>query len=476
MSAQTDIVSRVRALIDETPQRPYLEEAAIAAWIAAVMALEPDRAIWHARRLFGIGGSEIGALIATERGVFSHNDATDIGAGKLLRQAIQPGTGDTARGTEMEAVVAAKFLKKYGATRDTEAIEHLNAFGACADYPWLVGNPDDIVVIDGRRLMPDYKVPMPNNFQEIVNGGAPLEYAAQLHHYRARCERAGIHIDGLILVPFSLKDWEPVALEIPFNAALENEIFVVGDRFWYDYVLQGKVPERRYADAENAVRAIAPAEVPPILRARIERAAQLKALADASYTAFGAEKAAVEQMFGLQFQGTANRLEYAGLKVATKTENAINKIAAIEALQRLGVDLTPLLKEGFDRYDNSKVLDAIRGLRDRLDPQTLASIFSEARTVSVSVTARKKGSEADHRAAWRAYCDRVVDGFVHNNTVRAQPQAQAAIQGSENRVLTDPHKGADNVLNTQVKMPDQGVHSHEQQRISGPKGTPRPRL
>ncbi|PKM46941.1 MAG: hypothetical protein CVV05_00565 [Gammaproteobacteria bacterium HGW-Gammaproteobacteria-1] len=473
MTTQTHTIAKVRALIDETPQRPYLDETAIETWIRAVMALEPGRAVWHARRLFGIGGSEIGDLIATERGVFSHSDATEIGAGKLLRYPIQPGTGDTTRGTELEPVVAAKFLEKYGAKRDTEALEHLRAFGACADYPWLVGNPDDLVVIDGRRLLPDYKVPLPHNFLEIVNGGAPLCYAAQLHHYRARCERAGVKIDGLLLVPFSLKDWEPVALEVPFTPALENEIFVVGDRFWYDYVLQGKVPERRHQDAENAVRAIAPGEVPELLRARIERAAQLKALADASYTAFGTEKTAVEQMFGLQFKGAANRLEYAGMTIATKTENAINKVTAVEALQRLGVDLTPLLKEGFDRYDDAKVLQAIQDIRNSLDPKTLASIYSEARKVGLSVTARKKGAEADYRAAWRNYGDRVVDNFIHNNQARTQTQTGKTHE--KHSPLTDQRAATDNSASTDMQKTDQGVR-HEQQRISGPKGTSRPRL
>jgi len=473
MTTQTDTIASVRALIDETPQRPHLDEAAINHWIAALMALEPHRALWHARRLFGIGGSEIGALIATERGVFSHSDATEIGASKLLRRPIQPGTGDTARGTELESVVAAKFLDKYGAKRDTEALEHLRAFGPCADYPWLVGNPDDLVVIDGRRLLPDYKVPLPHNYQEIVNGGAPLDYAAQLHHYRARCERAGITIDGLILVPFSIKDWEPVALEVPFTPALENEIFVVGDRFWYDYVLQGRVPEPRHATADNAVRAIAPGEVPPLLRARIERAAQLKALGDASYNAFTTEKAAVEQMFGLQFRGAANRLEYAGMKIATKTENVVNKVAAIEALQRLGVDLEPLLKEGFDRYDSAKVLAAIQGVTKSLDPKTLASIFEASRTVGVSVTARKKGPEADYRAAWRNYCDRVVANFIHRNAEGAQPQAVA--ERKEHCLLTEQSAGANNSATTHMQQTDQGVR-HEQQRVPGPQGASRPRL
>ena len=58
---------QVRKIIDSLPQRKFMKDEDIERWIESVWENEPDRIIWHANRLNGFGGSEIGVLVADMR-------------------------------------------------------------------------------------------------------------------------------------------------------------------------------------------------------------------------------------------------------------------------------------------------------------------------------------------------------------------------------------------------------------------------
>jgi hypothetical protein len=51
-------VSQVRKIIDALPQRNLMRDEDIEKWIEIKLAEDPDRIVWHARRLSGFGGSE----------------------------------------------------------------------------------------------------------------------------------------------------------------------------------------------------------------------------------------------------------------------------------------------------------------------------------------------------------------------------------------------------------------------------------
>lgn len=136
-------------------------------WIERVMRIDPKRLLWHADRLMGFGGSEVGTLVCENenlgRGVFT--TARRIVMGKLLMAAPEMSNATMMIGSVMEPLVQEAFHAEY-AQFDCHTDEA--AYKAIADLqsldrnfsrkrPWLVGNPDDIVMIKGKRFLVDYK-------------------------------------------------------------------------------------------------------------------------------------------------------------------------------------------------------------------------------------------------------------------------------------------------------------------------------
>lgn len=135
--------------------------------------------------------------------------------------------------------------------------------------PWLVGNPDDLVMVKGRRLLPDYKVP--STYSEHVE----FDYSAQLHHYALGARLRGIQIDGLVLAKLDLSPataedlvqrlegasleeiervgrliaeadlpgFRVVAQVIEQSKSMYVDILATGKLYWEDFVLQGAIPK-----------------------------------------------------------------------------------------------------------------------------------------------------------------------------------------------------------------------------------------
>ncbi len=237
--------ARLIARLAELPQRPFINDVDADAWVDSVISREPERADWHIDRLFGIGGSEIGTLLAADDGLFHpFSTARDITAAKLLSKTLEPANGDMARGTACEPM-ARDLYRAMVAARGGHPREDLLAAIAAADndpdHPWLIGNPDDIVEENGKVYIIDYKVPMPDQIAHYDDTGVPFYYAAQLHHYRAIATRLGIHIDGLRLGSMNFKAWNIDERDIPYDQNLHDRIMASGDRYWNDYVLKGRL-------------------------------------------------------------------------------------------------------------------------------------------------------------------------------------------------------------------------------------------
>lgn len=241
----TSIQDRIGVILSALPQYDHVKSR-IPDWVQAVMRVEPDRAEFHAIRLGGFGGSEIGALCANADEVRDDfSSAREIVKAKLMLSYPQASTGHMERGNDLEPISKAKFHRKFqnlNCRTDTEAMVALSK--AVGRRGWERYSPDDIVLIDvkgkTRRILADYKAPAEDCVDD--DSGVKARYAAQLHLGRYLCQQNGIQIDGMVLAPLSYSLWDTVDMSVDYDPAMEKRIIEAGDYYWNDFVLKGELP------------------------------------------------------------------------------------------------------------------------------------------------------------------------------------------------------------------------------------------
>lgn len=241
----TSIQDRIGVLLSALPQWEQVKNR-IPDWIQGVMSIEPDRAEFHAIRLGGFGGSEIGALAANaDEARDDFSSAREIVKSKLLLSLPIASTGHMERGNDLEPIAKMKFHRKFQSLNcrtDTEAMVALSK--AKGRRGWERYSPDDIVLMDikgkTRRILADYKAPSEDCVDD--DSGVKARYSAQLHLGRHLCQQNGIQIDGMVLAPLSYSLWDTVDLSVAFDPAMESRILEAGDYYWNDFVLKGELP------------------------------------------------------------------------------------------------------------------------------------------------------------------------------------------------------------------------------------------
>lgn len=254
-----DVTQRVMTLVDALPQRDVLEMSDIRQWVGSVVDQYGEMAIWHAIRLNGFGGSEIGTLVrnlAGQRADFT--SAHDIVEGKLMRRAPLETSGDMTRGHENEDSHSVKFQRKYGAYRDLEAFEALKK--SQGSHSWMRYSPDDVVQMpmapfvddDGKmviqptpgenhRWLIDYKAP------RSVDEGDEIafQYACQLSQGAILCAENDIPISGMMLSQFDWANWRLKDDVFGWNEDIGLAILQAGDHYW-NCVMTAQVPAYIY--------------------------------------------------------------------------------------------------------------------------------------------------------------------------------------------------------------------------------------
>lgn len=260
--------------LSSLPQAAVVSPEARERWIKSILAWHSDRAMWHAERLSGLGGSEIGAVI---RHLMGRNDGgfstmTRIVEQKLLMRMPEFETHHMRRGTTLEELARRAFRYKYSAIADEPALAAMAKPHSRSEYQWLRGCPDDLVMIKGKRYLPDYKVP--ENFDYEV----PFDYEAQLHLYELGARLRGIKCDGgLLLVKLDLapqiarsiqtklesgamsdddldgfartiaatnvEGMRVMAIMVESKRSMHLDILDCGAECWNNFVLRGVVPE-----------------------------------------------------------------------------------------------------------------------------------------------------------------------------------------------------------------------------------------
>jgi len=386
---------QAQRIIDALPQRPLLEPGRIEQWLDLVGQRDPARLVWHAERLGGLGGSEIGELLAAEIGHHTFDHPADIVAQKLLLKGPTDPTGDTRRGVEMEPLINEKFHAKYGARSDTELLQSLGKTPPPAAHPWCRGFLDDIVWLPGangeERHIPDYKAPGSGRVKEILQRGVPLAYRAQLHQYRYLVHQTkGVDIHNLLLVVFDCDQWQPFALPVAYDPQLERDLLEVGNMYWHDYVLRGIVPER---GPSAGARILADGEISQDVAEEIQQMAITKVICDAGYTQYNAQKDGLGARLAAERAEESVRLEYYGMSVNIETVQQLELVPAVERLRREGIDMSALIKEGYDKYDNEKVRAAL----EYYLPEEAPRFLSPKREARIQKTRRKHGAQAEYR-------------------------------------------------------------------------------
>lgn len=260
----------MRQILEALPQLPVIQQSDANRWVEGITRFHKKRDTWHAKRLHGIGGSEMGALVSFYRGESSSGFASikEVVEGKLMMRLPSFENFHMRRGNALEDLARQVFLKKSFGSIDLAAMNALATASRIKGYEFMVGNPDDIVIINGKRYVVDYKVP--NTFSEAIE----FDYEVQVHHYATLAKFAGVRIDGLILAKLdmppqlseyltqNLASMEPkrvadlvdsivrvdlpgcriVSLPIELKTSLQAELLAAGKDCWNDFVLKGVVP------------------------------------------------------------------------------------------------------------------------------------------------------------------------------------------------------------------------------------------
>lgn len=256
-SAQDErTLARVWEIVNALPQREAIRESDARAWVDAVVGQHGEMAIWHAIRLNGFGGSEIGVLVRN----FNHEradhgmSARDIVEAKLMRRAPLEDSAHLRRGHDNEALHAQRFYAKWGAQRDEQVYERLKS--AKGTHVWMRYSPDDVVRMPLRMTLNDqgqvrlvrtreanslwlidYKAPSVVDPSDKV----AFQYAAQLHQGAILCAQVGLQLDGLMLSQFDWAGWALKDDVVPWDPALGQAIVDAGEHYW-GFVQRGELP------------------------------------------------------------------------------------------------------------------------------------------------------------------------------------------------------------------------------------------
>lgn len=267
-TSEEDLASKVRAVVDTLPQRSVIPDEVAERWIQGIIKRDPDRAVWHAERAKGIGGSEIGELVLHASGNrTTYSTLEEISRQKLLLDLPTRENIYMARGTGMEPLAEKTYrtITGHKSILDRPDIQEGFAQGHPL-HSWLVGNPDEVV--DAKKLgrvITDFKVRSNLDREEDIN----LVNACQVHWYGIIHEgRFGKLPDGYGLAELDIPsqmidslleedspDFDALAntiasvdkpgfgMQIRYfkhNPALASHMTRLADQFWNNHVMKGK--------------------------------------------------------------------------------------------------------------------------------------------------------------------------------------------------------------------------------------------
>lgn len=283
---------------------------------------EDPRALWHVERLSGIGGSEIGIMVAALRGEQDAFGAVpaDVIREKLLAVPPKKTTLAMRKGIVAETCIRQFFLEDYKAVRDIESIKLLESGNFKKPCEWMRYSPDDVVFMGGRRYLCDYKHPSEATLHDDVY----LRYISQLHLGRMILEHNSIRIDGMLLIQYPERGDDLVISEVSMDDSIVDDIVRGGQMVW-DEVLAGRVPPFDFKD--DLPRQLTEGDI-ATLGELSESFVKNKAMADALYGELNEAKTGIEQVIIPRALEAGTKLKLNGLNISVSEKFSLEVAAA----------------------------------------------------------------------------------------------------------------------------------------------------
>ena len=212
---------------------------------------DDENAVWHTRRLLGIGGSEVSAVLGLDS---FGKTPFDVWMNKTGRKTDRFSNRFTKWGTILEDTVARHFADLTGFS-----VARSNKHYSLESAPWLVGNVDRLVTINGSRsAVLECKTASAYSDSKFNKSAAwysdeqfhdenmigiqsetdvPLNYYFQCQHYMLV---TGIHKCFLAAL-IGGNDFR--IFVIPFNETVAKLIYSKCSEFWCQNVLKDVAPQ-----------------------------------------------------------------------------------------------------------------------------------------------------------------------------------------------------------------------------------------
>lgn len=416
--------------IESSPQfqNGVIREEDALNWLEAVKLSDPERIDWHAKRLSGFGSSDIGHLVLSLREEYDpFKDAAAVVLEKLMKSYPSPEGGDTKRGLFLEPVVRDEFIKMVGGKRRDDLVEGFTELRV-EGHPWMVGNPDDIIEIDGKLIVVDYKVPRPSTLEDREKQqSTEFSYVCQLHHLLHIGRSNKMKLDGMAVVPFDTNEWRAKPRIIEYNNDLMNEIIRAGDLYWNEYVMKGLVPPfvikptfdtSKFSDEQL--------ERMNELSARFLTAKMIEKASKTRCSQIVEEIVSMTQPFNLEDA----RINLPGGTISAKI--SVDKTLVLEYGKKLGIDFNVDDLENPDDLDTivADVLEKIIQTKDEhgLD---VSKLFKEEH--GVALTRAKKGTAAEIRDKEKDHCTLLIEGIINDRNVEELITSSIEVQTKTKR-------------------------------------------
>ena len=276
-----DFKSFMQDYVSLLPQAFHIKEEDAKVWYDAAKSLEPERFFWHYDRLHGLGGSDMGEIVAAYRGEYNmFKTPYDIIEEKLMRRTVGNSTKHTRFGIKMEPVTREMFHEDYGCSSRKDLIQQVDNF-TTPKIPWMRCNVDDIVGIGPLAADPkmqdvwllDYKN------KAVIPPEPTITERVQVHMYRKAMVESGYQGNvALLIVYMDYVNKEPVPRVVDYDKDLERQIIEAGNETWQHVLNDTKPRFARTTGTPLVLSEAAKEKVAPLE----ESIARAKVIADAA--------------------------------------------------------------------------------------------------------------------------------------------------------------------------------------------------
>lgn len=236
---RSSIPEIAQELVSHLPQKDNLNLKQVISYLNKMVDRGEDIR-FITRRLGGIGGSEMTAILKHYYPIefkdeHPFRDANQIYIDKLMLGA-SPRLDVAVRGQKIEPFIRDLFVSanNLDGCLDEHAMKSVRVH---ADNQYMLGNPDDIFIVNGTRVLPDYKSSCLDPNQE-----SPKHYI-QLNQYAENCRSHGFPVDVALTVNLHAPE---VVLQDLIKAYENREADPTFYQFYKDGILNNKFSHIRF--------------------------------------------------------------------------------------------------------------------------------------------------------------------------------------------------------------------------------------